>query len=313
MNKRKRRVLFCSTKFINAPASGWVVAGNRIDVLAAAFYVSPMCNLYLTRIFRFGLRLILLVGCGFAAPAQTGSGQSKLNETRTIDLGAGVKMEVVLIHPGTFQMGADKNPEEKPPHPVTITAPFYLGKYLVTQEQWEKVMGSNPSEFKGVKNPVDSVSWNDCQVFLKKLKDLWPELAFRLPTEAEWEYACRAGSTTEYNFGEDEAQADGVAWDRKNSGLTSHPVGEKKPNAWGLYDMPGNVWEWCQDFWHANYSGAPADGSAWQGGTPWYYVARGGSWNNYPSYLRAARRVRNLPTLRLSYYGLRVVLPAGGS
>ena len=273
-----------------------------------------MRNHFLTLISRFVLRLILLVGCGIVAPAQTSPGQSKLNETRTVDLGEGVKMEFVLIHPGTFQMGAEKNPEEKPPHPVTIMTPFYLGKYLVTQEQWEKVMGSNPSEFKGAKYPVDSVSWNDCQSLLAKLKQTWPELTFRLPAEAEWEYACRAGTTTEYNFGESEIASDEFAWNRKNSGLKTHPVGEKKPNPWGLYDMPGNIWEWCQDLWHSTYVGAPADGSTWtQGGEGWYRVARGGSWNNFASYLRAARRVRNLPSLRLNYYGVRLVLVAGGS
>ena len=151
---------------------------------------------------------------------------------------------------GTFAMGS---PETEPRRgtdenevSVTLTKGFWLGETEVTQGEWQKVMGTNPSAFRkggsgadkltGVPDgdlkrfPVESISWNDCQVFLKKLKDLWPELAFRLPTEAEWEYACRAGSTTEYNFGEDEAQADAVAWDRKNSGLTSHPVGEKKPS-----------------------------------------------------------------------------------
>ena len=256
----------------------------------------------------FGWQLFFLAVLMSTARAQTGAGQSNLPRELTVDLGGGITMEFVLIQPGSFQMGSDKNTEEKPVHTVAIAKPFYIGKYLVTQAQWEKVMGENPSGFKGTNYPVDSVSWNDCQNFLAKLKEKLPGQTFRLPTEAEWEYACRAGTTTEYNFGDSDAALVDSAWDRNNSGARTHPVGEKAPNAWGLYDMHGEVWEWCRDLWHSSYDGAPADGAAWiQDGDAWYRVVRGGSWNNYATSLRAARRVRNLPSLRLDYYGVRLV------
>jgi formylglycine-generating enzyme required for sulfatase activity len=148
---------------------------------------------------------------------------------------------------------------KKAAHKVTLTKPFYLGKYEVTQEQWQAVMGNNPSKTKGPKNPVDSVTWNDCQDFFKKLN---PKIAAsgksgRLPTEAEWEYACRAGTQTPYFFGDDEKQLDDYAWYIRNGPPKTihrpHPVGQKKPNPWGLYDMYGNVTEWCADWVGSQY------------------------------------------------------------
>ena len=177
-----------------------------------------------------------------------------------VDLGGGVKMELVLIPAGEFLMGNDRG--FGPIHKVRITKPFYLGKYLVTQEQWQAVMGSNPSNFKGPKNPVERVSWDNCQEFIEKLNAnvAGGKGRFALPTEAQWEYACRAGSTTKYCFGDDDSQLGEYAWYGGNSGNQTHPGGEKRPNAWGLYDMHGNVYEWCQDWYVSNYyANSPTD------------------------------------------------------
>ena len=179
----------------------------------------------------------------------------------SIDLGGGVKMELVFIPAGEFVMGcADSDKDatnvEKPQHRVRITKAFYLGKYPVTQEQWKAVMGNNPSDNKGPKNPVGGVTWDDCQQFLGliNLKFGAGRGKFQLPTEAQREYACRAGSKTKYYFGDDQSRLDEYAWYDGNFGSEiTHPVGKKKPNSWGLYDMQGNVWEWCQDWFGEDY------------------------------------------------------------
>ncbi len=227
----------------------------------------------------------------------------KQKET-SVDLGNGIKLEMVSIPAGEFMMGspdADGNAGnyEKPQHRVRITKPFYLGKYLVTQEQWEAVMGSNPSNFKGPNNPVEQVSWDECQQFLNKLnKREGNPGKFQLPSEAQWEYACRAGSTTKFCFGDDEARLGEYAWYAGNSESKTHPVGEKKPNAWGLYDMHGNVWEWCQDWYDGGYyAKSPADdpsGSA----TGSYRVDRGGSWLDSAGRCRSAIRGGDDPSDR---------------
>ncbi len=229
----------------------------------------------------------------------------------TADLGGGVKMELVLIPAGEFKMGSpdsDKytNADEKPQHRIRITKPFYMGKFLVTQEQWEAVMGDNPSRFKGPKNPVEQVRWDDCQKFLKKLNEKVGGGRFSLPTEAQWEYACRAGSTTRYCFGDAESGLGDYAWYDKNSDIKTHPVGEKKPNAWGLYDMHGNVWEWCQDWYDGGYYATspaddptgPATGSA--------RVIRGGYWSDGIRFCRSALRDGSRPGYRDCILGLRV-------
>ena len=155
-------------------------------------------------------------------------------KTESIDLGGGARMELVLVRPGSFTMGSDTgSSDEKPVHKVTLTKPFYLGKFEVTQEQWQSVMGSNPSNFKGPKLPVEQVSWNDCQSFLAKLQEKTGR-KFALPTEAQWEYACRAGTTTSYSFGDGDASLAEYAWYSPNSASSTHPAGEKKPNPWAL-------------------------------------------------------------------------------
>ena len=208
-------------------------------------------------------------------------------------------------------MGSADSDYEKPPHQVKVNS-FAIGKYPVTQAQYEAVMGINPSHFKNnPQNPVEKVSWNYAQAFCQKLSQITGK-TYRLPTEAEWEYACRAGTTTRYYFGDDANQLGDYAWYSANSQSKTHPVGQKKPNAWGLYDMIGNVWEWCEDDWHSTYENAPRDGSAWLIKDDRSQILRGGSWSFNPNYCRSAYRGFNY---RRDYnnliLGFRVVCGAG--
>jgi formylglycine-generating enzyme required for sulfatase activity len=311
-----------------------------------------------------------------------------LEPEMTLDLGDGVKdgvkMEFVLIPAGKFVMGSPEDEKDRvswegPQHDETLDMPFYMGKYAVTQEQYEKLIKENPSSFKGARNPVEQVSWDDAQAFCKKLNEKTGR-PVRLPSEAEREYACRAGSKTpihpprerraniplteeqrrrvaeliprlgndEYAVREkatqelialgkgvlpilegiksDNPEIQGrlesvrstfqpstdlgwVAWYDKNSDEKTHPVGGKEPNEFGLYDMLGNVWEWCEDDWHGNYEGAPKDGVAWvdnpRGGRR---VFRGGSWHEYANLSRSAFRYVDTPGCRYDNNGFRVVL-----
>jgi formylglycine-generating enzyme required for sulfatase activity len=208
----------------------------------------------------------------------------------------------VRIDAGEFMMGSENgDADEKPVHRVRISRPFEMGKFEVTQAQWEAVTGSNPSYFKGAKLPVENVSWEDARQFIEKLNAQNDGYFYRLPTEAEWEYACRAGSTGDYA-----GNLDAMAWYGDISGAKTHPVGQKQPNAWGLYDMHGNVWEWCQDWYSANYyaqsPGAdpqgPASGSA--------RVTRGGGWNFSAVGCRSASRFRNASGSHNRYLGFRL-------
>jgi formylglycine-generating enzyme required for sulfatase activity len=212
-------------------------------------------------------------------------------------------IEMVYIPPGKFMMGSNHD-WEKPVHEVTISQPFYMGKYEVTQGQWQTVMGSNPSSFKGDDNlPVERVSWDDAQEFINKLNEINDGYTYRLPSEAEWEYACRAGTTGGYYA----RNVDDIGWYKDNSGKKTHAVGSKQPNAFGLFDMSGNVWEWCRDWW-VDIEGAPADGSArLSGGEQKYRLFRGGSWSNDASNLHSAYRNRTSPAIRVNDIGFRVV------
>ena len=227
-----------------------------------------------------------------------------------------IGMKFVWIPPGNFMMGSPKEEKERnadeTQHKVTLTRGFYIGVYAVTQEEWQAVMGNNPSRFKGEKKlPVEMVSWDDCQKFCKKLqeKDRKP---YRLPTEAEWEYACRAGTTTPFHFGEtistDQANYDGnYAYGNGKKGVDrkkTMPVGSFPANAWGLYDMHGNVWQWCQDR-HGDYPQKDvADPQGPENGK--LRLWRGGSWGDDPECCRSAYRSGELPSHRYGSIGLRV-------
>ena len=191
--------------------------------------------------------------------------------------------EFCPIHAGTFKMESNE---------VRIDQDFYLGKYQVTQQQWEAVMGNNPSNFKGGSLPVETVSWDDAQIFIQKLNQLSGKKNYRLPTEGEWEYACRAGSTSDYYFGDNESQLGEYAWYDGNSGATTHPVGQKKPNEWGLYDMAGNVWEWTDSWYDSSHSSR---------------VIRGGSWYYFAGRCRSDCRRRGAPGGRVNFIGFRLV------
>jgi formylglycine-generating enzyme required for sulfatase activity len=222
-----------------------------------------------------------------------------------------IGMEFVLIPSGSFTMGADKNyekadDEETPQHRVSISKPFNLGKYEVTQAQWAAVMGNYPSAFKGRDNPVEQVSWDDAQAFIKRLNQQEGHSRYRLPTEAEWEYAARAGTTGAYSFGDDEDSLGLYAWYKDNSSTKTHPVGQKQPNSWGLYDMHGNVWEWVQD-WYGKYSAnSVTDPRGPSSGTD--RVQRGGGWFLDAWLCRSAVRVYGPPDFRNVLYGFRLVL-----
>ena len=253
--------------------------------------------------------------------------ESKQAEYFTEDLGNGIGLDMVAIPGDKFLMGSPKgegHDDEKPQHQVTVQS-FHMGKYPITQAQWraiasrtdlevERGLDINPAQFKdddSDRRPVEMVSWYDAIEFCKRLSRL-TEREYRLPSEAEWEYACRAGTTTPFYFGQT-ITGELANYDAKNTyyneskgyyrGKTT-PVGQFPPNSFGLYDMHGNVWEWCADTWHDNYEGAPTDGSAWTDNSE-LHVIRGGSWINNPWFCRSAYRLYN--DFLNDYQGFRVV------
>ncbi|BAZ67886.1 hypothetical protein NIES4106_26430 [Fischerella sp. NIES-4106] len=236
------------------------------------------------------------------------------------DLGNGVTLEMVQIPGGKFLMGspageAGRYDDEGPQHQVTVPS-FFMGKYVVTQAQYQAIMDNNPSHFKGEKRPVEQVSWNDTVEFCKRLSEKTGR-TYRLPSEAEWEYAVRAGTTTPFYFGE--TITTDLANYHGNYTYASAPKGEYReqttnvgnfpPNSFGLYDMCGNVWEWCLDKYHNNYEQAPTDGSAWLNENDNnYHLLRGGSWNFNPWNCRCANRILDVPDLRYGIVGFRLVV-----
>ena len=225
--------------------------------------------------------------------------------------GGGEGPAMVVIPVGDFNMGSndsDASSDEKHVHRVSIKKAFAIGKTEVTQREWRQVMGSDPAElrFNGCDDcPVENVSWNDAQSYIKKLNEQTGKTTYRLPSEAEWEYACRGGKANDKYCGGNDVDA--LAWYDKNSSSKTRPVAQKQANAYGLYDMSGNVNEWVEDWYYGSYTGAPQDGSAWvTGGGQTNRVLRGGSWYGIPEYVRTAYRYYSLPSHRNSNFGFRV-------
>jgi len=247
-----------------------------------------------------GIAMVLgLVGC-----TKENSQQSK-TEKETEAIVAALEKEMVLIPAGKFVMGSPESEKgrlnSETQHEVTLTKPFYLGKYEITQDQWEAVTGDNPSNTQGRNLPVTGVSWNDCQEFIKKL-NAKTDCGYRLPTEAEWEYACRAGTTTVYSFGDKITPKDANYY-YSNIKKTVE-VGSYKPNAFGLYDMHGNVWEWCEDWYPAYAKESVIDPKGANDGP--FRVLRGGSFGGNDSTARSSNRFASSPTVQNGINGLRL-------
>lgn len=269
---------------------------NRIKSLTMYLFVSTLCSL----LFPFPVHA--------ASPLGT-------DETISNSLG----MEFVYIQPGMFTMGSPPNEtgrdKDETQHQVTLTEGFYLQTTEVTQGQWQAVIGSNPSYFKNCGNdcPVERVSWDDAQEFIRKLNQREGGVRYRLPTEAEWEYAARAGSATAFANGNIaelicgyDSKLDAMGWYCGNSDEKTHPVAQKQANAWGLYDMLGNVWEWCQD-WKGDYpSGSVTDPTGPSDG--FCRVYRGGTWGSGAVFCRSAERDCFTPGFRGFSLGLRILV-----
>ena len=302
------------TQYMASESSSFNDASWQIYSTAPSFTITSSGN---------GLKTVYFKVKNAVSESSSTSDTITLNEpAETIILPGNVPLDMVWIPSGTFMMGRysgeqDSHASEDPQHLVTVSSGFWMGKYEVTQAQWKAVMnGANPSYFQGAhagnvntdNHPVESVSWNDIQTFITALNTL-TDKTFRLPSEAEWEYACRAGKTTRFYWGDDLSNMDigNYAWYGSNIGGMTHPVGEKTANNFGLYDMSGNVWEWCQDWSHDHYTGAPTDGSAWESPTGLYRVIRGGNWgNNDGADCRSARRANFDPWYGYTGLGFRL-------
>lgn len=248
-------------------------------------------------------------GAGFAH-GQIVSAEKLVLNLEPLLGGKGTRMEFVQIPAGEFVMGSDvsevgRGTDEGPARKVRLSEPFYMGVYEVSQAQYVAVMGDNPSQFKGDSLPVENVSWHDAVEFCKKMSEI-TKMKVALPTEAQWEYACRAGTTTRFSFGDSDSSLGEYAWYYGNSSKESPAVGRKKPNPWGLYDMHGNVYEWCSDWYVNSYVGAgttdPQEASASK-----YRVFRGGCWFDLPGHCRSADRDWHPPGYKVNYVGFRVV------
>lgn len=234
-----------------------------------------------------------------------------------IEIGeSGLTLEMIKIEPGEFEMGAEQDSteynesDEYPQHTVSINYGYWIGKYEITQDFWEAVLDTNPSFLKAPSHPVENVSWLDVISFIDTLNSFEANSPWRLPSEAEWEYACRAGTSTIFFWGADTQYTEIEKY--TVSGSTDYigaheEVGNRMPNPWGICDMTGNVWEWCEDKPHASYNGAPDDGSSWEGRGPKRRVLRGGSWADPPQNCRSSERHAAMDSLRFQTVGFRLV------
>ena len=306
--------------FDRAEKEGSAYLKGRMQDRAALWYTTALPGLAGVAKLKVEARIKLLPqgmntgGVAKVAPVATIASLGNLKKELVLDLGGGIKMDLVLIPAGTFEMGSpegeDERSSEEKLHTVTISKAFYIAKYPVTQEQYEAVIGKNPSYFKGARNPVEQVSWDDAVKHCEKLSASTGNKV-RLPTEAEWEYACRAGTRTRYNLGDTTEDLKRAGWYEANSGGETHEVGGKTPNAWGLHDMHGNVWEWCRD-WKADYPfGTQTDPQGPTTGTA--RVLRGGSSPNLSKHCRSAYRDNGnfAPDFRFRTIGFRVVVAVG--
>jgi formylglycine-generating enzyme required for sulfatase activity len=248
---------------------------------------------------------VLMIGVGLALDCTVAFAHP---QPEVLENSIGIKLRPIPL--GTFTMGQATDETDKTPHQVTLTKPFYIGVYEVTNAQWKQVMKNVPSRWKDDDRPVEQVSWNDAVQFCEKLSELPEERqlgrVYRLPSDAEWEYACRAGSTTRYSFGDDESSLGEYGWFNGNSGRETHPVGTKKPNAWGLFDMHGNVWEWCSD-WDDGYPRRAATDPQGPSGDH-IRGLRGGSWRDTAGDCRSASRRGFDPSIRNHILGFRLAL-----
>jgi len=282
---------------------------------------------YIIAAFLLPVTLVLLQGCKRKAPDNVTEVQGDVpSETKTES-----GIEMVLLPGGTFIMG-DEDEIDAPIHEVTVS-PFYIDTHLVTQEQYEKLMGDNPSRWKANKNPVEQMRWSDAVRYcnarseaegLEPCYDLntwkcnFAANGYRLPTEAEWEYACRAGTTTAYSFGDDASKLKAYAWFEDNSASKPRPVGQKPPNSWGLFDMHGNVWEWCNDFYKVDYYQESPKENPRGPETGETKVLRGGAWKFSAESCRSGYRYNENPgyadvCFGYDIYGFRCVRNATNS
>jgi len=271
-----------------------------------------MISSFLARVAMVAGMLAAVVGCCGAQDTAGVSVAPKAGEARVVELGRGVTLDLVWIPPGVFQMGSPFGEEgrfivEGRRHQVTLTHGFWMGKYPVTQQQWKRVMGNNPSHSNDPRLPVEQVNWNDCQSFITTLNRILATAALTaaLPDEAQWEYACRAGTASRFWSGDRVADLARVAWFADNSDNQPHEVGRKPANPWGLCDMHGNIWQWCQDWLERYPREDPTDPHGPDAGQE--RVLRGGSWSSEADICRAAYRFSYPPGYRIMTAGLRVI------